>query len=214
MRFLIMTNGEYGDLNWYRGRAGRFDRIYCVDGGSRRAKQLGVVPDRVVGDMDSITGADRHDMENNGVRFSVFPPEKDYTDTQLALDLAVREGAREIVVWGGTGSRLDHTLSNLCSSVALVRRGVGVFFEAPDVDVYLVRDRLLLPGKPGDTVSLIVLGDRATGVTLHDFRYPLEGVVLEGSWQWAVSNVVTGTAPAVRVATGVLAVFHYKRLSP
>lgn len=214
MRFLIMTNGEYGALDWYRGRAERFDRVYCVDGGSRRAKQLGVVPDRVVGDMDSITMADRHDMEKNGVRFSVFPPEKDFTDTQLALDLAVKEGAGEIVVWGGTGSRLDHTLSNLCSSAALVRQGVGVLFEAPDVDVYLVRDYLALPGRPGDTVSLIVLGDRATGVTLRGFHYPLDGVVLEGSWQWAVSNVVAGTAPAVRVAAGMLAVFHYKRLSP
>ncbi len=214
MRFLIMTNGEYGDLNWYQGRAGRFSRVYCVDGGSRRAKQLGVVPDRVVGDMDSITEADRHYMEKNGARFSMFPPEKDFTDTQLALDLAVKEGAGEIVVWGGTGSRLDHTLSNLCSSVALVRRGVGVLFESPDVDVYLVRDRLSLPGRPGDTVSLIVMGDRATGVTLRGFRYPLDGVVLEGSWQWAVSNVVTGATPAVRVATGVLAVFHYKRPCP
>ena len=213
MRFLIMTNGDYGDLNWYRGRAERFERVICVDGGARWARMLGIMPDWIVGDMDSITEADRKCMEQAGVCFKVFPQEKDFTDTQLALELALNEDCREIVVWGGAGSRLDHTLSNLFSAVLPVQKGVSVLFEAPGVDVYVINERLLLPGHPGDTVSLIVLGDKADGVVLRGFRYPLNGVVLEGRWQWAVSNVIVAKGPIVQVSSGVLAVFHYKRVS-
>ncbi|NPV73969.1 MAG: thiamine diphosphokinase [Pelotomaculum sp.] len=214
MRFLIMANGDYGDIDWYRRQVGRFDRIICVDGGAGRAKKMGIVPDWIVGDMDSIAGADRRHMEEAGACFKVFPPEKDFTDTQLALELAEKEGAGEIVVWGGTGSRLDHTLSNLCSASSFALKGIKVIFDSPALTIHLVKDRLVLPGDLGDTVSLIVLGDRATGVSLKGFRYPLEGATLEGNWQWAVSNVITGADPVIQVSSGVLAVFHYKECVP
>ncbi len=212
MKFLIMANGKYGDLAWYKGRTELFDRVVCVDGGAGTARRLGIVPDWIVGDMDSIDEEDRASMERAGVRFAIYPAEKDFTDTQLALDLARREGAREVAVWGGTGSRLDHTLSNLFNAAKLVEDGIDVRFEAPGLTIYLVGDRLIVPGRVGDTVSVLVLGDRATGVTEEGFRYPLHQVVLDGRCQYAVSNVITKPNPSIRVATGILAVFHYRTL--
>lgn len=212
MKFLVMANGEYGDSAWYRGRRQAFDRVICADGGAAAARRLGIVPDWIVGDLDSVKDDDRTYMEMMGVRFEVYPPEKDFTDTQLAFDLARREGAREVVVWGGTGSRLDHTLSNLFNASKLVEEGIRVSFESPDLTIYLVGDELTLPGKAGDTVSVLVLGDRATGVTEEGFRYPLDGATLECRCQYAVSNVIVGPEPRIRVASGILAVFHYRRL--
>ena len=210
MKFLIMTNGEYGDPDWYHGQSGQFDRIICVDGGAGRARDLDITPNWVVGDMDSINPADRTYMEQAGVLFKTFPKHKDYTDTQLALTLAAEEGAGKLVVWGGTGSRLDHTLSNICSASLFLERGADVVFDAPAVTIYLIKQRLTLSASVGDTVSLLVLGDRVTGVTLHGFEYPLQEAILEGRWQWAVSNVVTEHNPVVEVTSGYLAVFHYK----
>lgn len=214
MKFLVITNGEYGDLDWYKGRAGCFDRVVCVDGGAKRARELCIIPDWVVGDMDSISENDRKYMEEAGVCFEVHPPEKDFTDTQLALELAEREGGREIVVWGGTGSRLDHNLSNIFSASSFLMRGIDIVFESPDLAVYLVKERLVIPGSPGDTVSLIALGDRVSGVDLRGFKYPLAKATLEGNWQWAISNVITGADPTVRLDSGILAVFHYKTPVP
>ncbi len=215
MKFLIMTNGEYSDLDWYREQqAAGFDRIICADGGAGRARALGLIPDWIVGDMDSISEADRRYMEMAGVRLKKFPREKNHTDTQLALELAASEGGKKVVVWGGTGSRLDHTLSNVFSAAALLERGINVLFDSPGVTVYLVNDQLVLPGSVGDTVSLIALGDRVSGVNLQGFRYPLRDAVLESRWQWAVSNLVTEPDPVVKVASGNLAVFHYKVLIP
>ncbi|MDD4237051.1 MAG: thiamine diphosphokinase [Desulfotomaculaceae bacterium] len=210
MQFLIMTNGEYGEPDWYHRQLDNFDRIICVDGAARRARALGITPDWLVGDMDSINPADRTHMEQAGVCLKTFPKHKDYTDTQLALTLAVEEGAGKLVVWGGTGSRLDHTISNICSASCFLESGIEVVFDAPAVTIYLIKNRLRLPAAVGDTVSLLVLGNRATGVTLQGFEYPLQEALLEGRWQWAVSNMVTEHNPVIEVTSGYLAVFHYK----
>ena len=64
-----------------------------------------------------------------GAVFCVYPPEKDDTDTQLALRLAHNDRADEIVVWGGTGDRIDHTLSNLFSAAGFVEQGIAIRFN-------------------------------------------------------------------------------------
>lgn len=209
-RFLIMANGEYGDPEWYRGRAALFDRIICVDGAAGHAIRLGVTPDLVVGDMDSLRAEDREAIK--GVPFSVFPPEKDETDTQIAFKLAVREGARDLTVWGGTGTRLDHTLSNLYSASWIALQGTPVRFESPILNIYLVKDVLKFSGRVGDTVSVFSIGGKAVGVTLEGFKYPLNDVEVDSMWQYGVSNIITGKSPVVRVASGLLAVFHYREL--
>ncbi|KUK37032.1 MAG: Thiamine pyrophosphokinase ThiN [Thermacetogenium phaeum] len=212
MRFLIMANGEYGDLAWYRDRLRLFDRVVCADGGAGVARMLGIVPDWIVGDLDSIREEDRSQLERAGVRLEIHPPDKDFTDTHLALELARREGAREVAVWGGTGSRLDHTLCNLFNASRFVEDGIEVRFESPDLTIYLVDEQLIVPGSVGDTVSVLVLGDRATGLTEEGFRYPLEDADLDGRCQYTVSNAITRPHPCIRVATGILAVFHYRSL--
>jgi thiamine pyrophosphokinase len=160
--------------------------------------------------MDSINPADLTYMEQAGVRLKTFPKHKDYTDTQLALTLAVEEGAGKLVIWGGTGSRLDHTISNICSAACFLEKDIEVVFDAPAVTIHLIKDRLELSAAVGDTVSLLVLGDRASGITLYGFEYPLQEALLEGRWQWAVSNVVKKPNPVIEVGSGELAVFHYK----
>ncbi len=209
MKCLIMANGEYGSPDWYCDRAQGYDRVIAADGGAGQALRLGIVPNWVVGDLDSLAQADREKLEGLGVVFYVYSPEKDDTDTQLALRLAQKEGADEIVIWGGAGERIDHTLSNLFSAAGFVEQGIAVRFEHPLVTVYLVCDRLVVPGRVGDTVSLIALGNGAAGVSLDGFRYPLREAVLDYRRPYTVSNVIVEPDPSVRVASGILAVIHY-----
>ncbi len=209
MRFLLMANGEYGELSWYRPFKDGFDRIICIDGGTDRAMVLEMIPYRVVGDMDSISEKATAYADSLGAVFTVVPREKDNTDFQLALELAEKDGATSIVVWGGTGTRLDHSLSNLFSATSLVLKGIEVCFRSPREDIYLVNRHLVVPGKIGDTVSLITMGDKAGGVTLRGFQYPLTNAVLDGRWQCAVSNVIVEPNPTVAVGSGVVAVIHF-----
>jgi thiamine pyrophosphokinase len=209
MKCLIVANGEYGDLDWYRQRGQGYDRVIAADGGAGLALKLDIVPNWVVGDLDSLAEADREKLDDLGVVFYVYPPEKDDTDGQLALRLAQKEGADEIVVWGGMGGRLDHALSNLFSAAGFVEQGIAVRFEHPRVAVYLVCDRLVVPGRVGDTVSLITLGSGASGVSLDGFRYPLCEAALDYRRPYTISNIIVEPDPCVRVTSGILAVIHY-----
>jgi len=212
LRFLLMANGDYGDLEWYRQFKDGFERIICIDGGTTWAMRMKLIPHRVVGDMDSISQEAVGYASSLGAEFTVVPREKDDTDFQLGLELAQRDDATGVVVWGGTGSRLDHSLSNLFSATSLVLRGIEVCFQSPREDIYLINRRLVLPGKVGDTVSLITLSDESRGVSLRGFQYPLLNATLNGCWQWAVSNVIAEPNPEVEIGSGVVAVIHYRQL--
>jgi thiamine pyrophosphokinase len=207
-----MANGVYGDPQWYSRQSGNFDRVFCADGGANQARLLGITPDLLLGDMDSVAPPERKRLQAAGVDLQQFPATKDFTDTDLALEQAVAQGATEITVWGGTGSRLDHTLANICSAGRFALQGVKVCFRAPELSVYLVASRLDLKGKPGDTVSVLVIGERAAGVTLRGFAYPLEDALLEGLRPIGVSNQLTAESGLIEVRSGLLAVFHYRML--
>jgi len=212
MKVLIMTNGDYGDLEWYQEHKDGFDEIICVDGATSFARELGIVPDWVVGDLDSIDDDDQKYMEEQGAKFSIYPSQKDPTDTQISLQLAEQLGASKITIWGGTGSRLDHTLSNLYSAANLVKKGKTVQFDSPILSIYLVKDVLKLSGEIGKTVSVLALGDGASGVSLKGFQYPLDNAEIDSMWQYGISNVIISSPQVVSVASGILAVFYFREL--
>ncbi|MGB4503626.1 MAG: thiamine diphosphokinase [Syntrophaceticus sp.] len=212
MKILIMTNGEYGRLEWYAEHKGEFEQVICVDGGAGWARKLGITPNWVVGDLDSINDDDRRYMEQSGVQFSCHPSQKDTTDTQISLQLADQLGADEVTIWGGTGPRIDHTLSNLYSAAYFALRGKTVQFDSPALAIYLVKDSLTLSGEIGNTVSVLALGGGAAGVTLEGFQYPLENAEVDSLWQFGISNVIKDKPQVISVVSGILAVFYYREL--
>ncbi len=212
MKCLVLANGEYGDdLKTYNELIDKADCIICADGGANYAYQLQLVPDCIIGDMDSIAGEVRDYFNRLEVPVKKYPRQKDFTDTQLALSEAEARGADEIVLIGSLGKRLDHTLSNLYSCMDLAERGIKVSHHAPEMQVHLVTDELRLKGGAGDLVSVLVLSDRATGVSEEGFEYPLQKAVLAKGNPFAVSNLMVGEDATITVDEGVLAVFHYHR---
>jgi thiamine pyrophosphokinase len=213
MKALVMTNGDYCDnFSWYRSLANQFNRIYCVDGAAAAAVRMNITPHVLLGDMDSISVADRKALEENQTTSCIsYPSDKDYTDTQLALETARKEGSREICLVGGTGTRLDHSLANLFSAGRMAEEGLDVWFAFPELTIHFVvsGNELRLEGFPGDTVSILSMKDVSSGVTLTDFSYPLEGALLERNWPIGVSNVISGPCPAIKLEQGLLAVFHF-----
>ncbi len=207
---LIMSNGEYGNSDWYQQQKDKYRYILCTDGAAAKARELNILPDVIVGDMDSIAAEDLAFMKQRQVKIHLHPPEKDFTDTFLALKLAEEKHLPDVIIWGGTGGRLDHTLANLFGCISFVQRGMRLGFDGPDLGVYMIRDRLKLRGEAGDTVSLFPMGEKVGGVTLSGFYYPLENAVLEPEFPIGVSNVLTAKEGSIRIDSGVLAVFHNK----
>ena len=209
MKYIIMANGQYGDITFYARKFSGVKSILCADGGANYAYQLNWRPVAIIGDMDSILPEVRSHFTEIGVPFTLLPRRKDETDTQKVLALAMEMGAAEIIMLGTLGGRLDHTLSNIYSGINLLKQDIKISHISPEVCVYLVNKELELSGEKGDLVSILCLTDAAQGVTISGFEYPLQNVCLEKGDPFAVSNVMTGTKGTVHLQEGVLAVFHY-----
>lgn len=209
MRCIILANGEYGEIEVYRNIFRDGDKILCADGGANYAYQLGIIPDYIIGDLDSILHEVQDFYETRRVPFEKFPPRKDFTDIQLCLNTACEWGASEIVMLGTLGKRLDHTLANLYSGIDLVRKGVKISHFTPECWVYIVNREIQIEGSAGDIVSVLALTDEARGVSEVGFEYSPASPLFENSKPYAVSNVLAGRRGKVGVQEGILAVFHY-----
>lgn len=176
---LIITGGKL-ELAFARSflENGKFDKVIAVDAGLEAVEALGLVPDYIVGDFDTV---DASVIE----RFRRYPfivweqhrPEKNETDTELARSLALTLGCQKMVFLGATGGRIDHMLGNLHTLYACMERGI----EAYIVDAQN-RICLLDEGKTfcrsslwGKYVSFLPYTEEVKGITLKGFKYPLNG---------------------------------------
>ena len=139
---LILTGGTL-DLDFAGDfcRKNKFDLTIAVDGGLAAAKALGILPDVVVGDLDT---ADESLVEEFRqypfIRWDVHPPEKDETDTELALRRAIAGGAGKISILGATGGRFDHMLANVFLLYGCLQKGVEACILDRQNRIFLIED--------------------------------------------------------------------------
>lgn len=178
-------------------------RIIAADQGWALARRLDLAVDVLVGDFDSIAPDDLAAAEAAGVDVRRHRPDKDATDLDLALDLAVSGGAREVVVLDGGGPRMDHQVANLLVA-ARAARTAHVTIVTPDGVVSVVTDGRALDGEPGDVVTLLPVFGRVEGVTTTGLLYPLSGESLVPGTSRGVSNELVAPRAHVTIDTGTL----------
>jgi len=186
------------------------DLVIAADGGTLVATQLGLEPQVVVGDMDSLPPEIRTELAERGCQFVFHSPRKDETDTELAIRYALEAGAQEIILLGAIGDRLDHSLANILL-LAMPQLGqVPATILAGDTQVWLLRAgcELEFGGTPGDTVTLLPLGQDATGVSTDGLEWALRDDTLRFGPARGVSNVMVATQARVRLCEGLLVVLH------
>ena len=209
MRTIILANGEYGELAAYRNIIQDSDLIFCADGGTNYAYQLGIMPDCIIGDLDSIEPEVYAWYTAQGVEFIKYPARKDLTDLQIALHLAKERNVAEIIMLGTMGKRLDHTFANLYAGINLVLQGIKISHYTPDCWVYIANQDIIIEGEPGDLVSVLALTDEVHGARETGFEYNLTDPIMKNSQPYAISNVLSGHRGIIEIETGVLAVSHY-----
>ena len=178
----------------FRRYPARADLVIAADAGRRTAEAASVSPDLVCGDFDS--SAPPH-----GVRVVRVPAEKDDTDTMLACELAAQAGAEELVLFGGTGGRIDHSLSNLFWLEALRRRGIRAILTDGDNRVRLLENESLRLAPDGFRYFSLLALTEAT-VSLHGCKYPLTDAPLCRALSYAVSNEITSAFAEIKVSGG------------
>ena len=181
--------------------AGNPKFVIAADGGLRHLEALGVVPDLVVGDFDSLG---RVPEGGNIIR---HPVEKDDTDMMLAVRTGLARGCRKFVLYGGFGGRPDHTYANYQTLCYLADHGaVGWLTGGGYVATALRNGTLHFPASCTGIVSVFCAGGDARGVTLQGLYYPLDNATLTSAFPLGVSNQFTGVPASVRVEEGTLLV--------
>ena len=176
------------------------DFIIAADGGLRHTQALGLRPNEIIGDFDSLGY-----VPEAGV---VFPVEKDDTDTMLAVKRGLELGLRRFVIYGGMdGKRLDHTVANFQTLQFLADRGAAGFLVGTRQIVTLVKNGSLFFGPEATgIVSVFCMGSDARGVTLEGLHYPLVDGTLTPGFPLGVSNHFTGAPARITVSDGSLLV--------
>jgi thiamine pyrophosphokinase len=206
-RALLFVNGV-ADVDALRLLVQAEDFVVAVDGGLRFVKALGLRPDVLIGDLDSVTAEEVADLMQQGVRIERYPVEKDETDLELSLRFVVERGLKVVRILGGLGGRIDQTLGNVFLLLDDAWHGVDVRLEDGVNEVWLIDGEAEIAGQRGDVVSLLPLLGPALGVRTEGLAYPLRGEALYPQRTRGISNRMLMERARVRLEEGVLLCVH------
>lgn len=181
--------------------------IICADSGLSVAERLGIIPDLIVGDFDSYRGELPEDVE---IHRSI--PEKDDTDTILAVRIAIERGYDEIELYGGLGARLDHTYANVQTLIFALENGCRMTIVDGD-NMATVRGagEHEFPHMPDWYFSLFALTEKAVIGALKGVKYPLENYGMTIGYPIGVSNEITADRAVLRINSGIVLVVRSKK---
>jgi thiamine pyrophosphokinase len=211
-RYIVFANGLVPDIAALREILRAGDRLIAVDGGYDHLKRLGLLPQVLIGDLDSIDPLDVARLAEQGVQVLRYPVEKDETDLELALVFAAATGACAVVIAGGLGGRLDQTLGNLGLLADPHFAELDLRLDDGSEEVSLIRGSAWIDGAPGDIVSLVPFTAQAEGVTTNRLQYPLAGETLFAYRTRGISNVMQAATAEVSLTGGALICIHTRRL--
>ncbi len=199
MKTVIFLNGNINDYDYCKSVIQADDYIICADGGYKHAVKLGVSPDIVIGDMDSVN------MSVAGLNTVLYPKEKDATDGEIAVRHAIEHGkGSDILILGGIGSRFDHTLCNALLLKIISDAGKNGKMSDENNDIYITSSKITLSGKPGDIVSFIPVSGTARGVSVSNMKYPLSKFDACLGTSRGISNVMLTNVCSISVDDGLL----------
>ena len=207
MKVVVVASGELApdDAGWLDGA----DLVIAADGGAASLDAIGRVPDRLIGDLDSIEPALVGRLEAAGTKVDRHRPDKDASDAELAIQAALAAGATHIVLLGAFGgARIDHELANvlMLADPALVGADIQAVRGRSRVRALAGGRRLDLEGVAGDIVTLLPVGGDAEGVTTEGLRWSLDGATLRIGRSRGLSNLIEAAPAWVRVRSGTLLV--------
>ena len=203
---VIIANGE---LNIDRIDLPAEACLIAADGGGQHCLQLGLAPHHVIGDFDSLSAEQLATLQQRGARLHRHPADKDQTDLELALDLALKLGARQVILYGMLGGRWDMSFANLLLLAAprFVKITVRVISAGTEVYILHGGKTLTITGQPGDLVSVVPVKDRLSGLTYQGLRWPLDNANLPFGTPRGVSNQMNGSEAQISLVEGCGLVF-------
>ncbi|MCL2383036.1 MAG: thiamine diphosphokinase [Oscillospiraceae bacterium] len=215
-KILIVSGGNVDKefINRYLEMAGKWDAIIAADKGLEMLDELEILPDHIVGDLDSVSREILSKYEGRS-QIHRYDSEKDYTDTDIALKLAIELGAKEVIIFGAVGTRFDHNISNIQTMKAALENNVDCKIVDFNNEIRLIDKATTIIRKANDYfdykfVSLLPLTTAVRGITLRGFKYLLENKTLAIGESIGVSNEQVEQEATIDLEEGILMVIRSK----
>lgn len=215
MKACIVLNGEVKELSFISENIAenKYDYLICADGGANHLYNLNLVPDYILGDLDSINKPMISYYKEKGTKFKEFPKRKDETDTQLCIHLAKELGVSEIHLVGALGGRIDHTIANINLMYYIRELGIKPVIKNSSEDIYIAKDEeIKIKGNCKDTISILPIKGDAKGITLKDLEYPLNNATIKYGDPIGISNVMKRDRFTVKIDNGSVVIIRNKKV--
>ena len=211
MKTLIITGGKISAdfaLTFFENN--EYDLVIAADKGLEVLDKLCIRPDYIIGDFDSLTAGILCEYQEE--KIVKLNPEKDFTDTEAAIRLAIDKGADSITIIGATGTRLDHVIANISLLMIPLEAGVPAYIIDENNRIRLIDKTTELTREDcfGDNVSLIPYSDEVTGVTLKGFYYSLSNKNISKFKELSlgISNKITEDKCIIEINNGIMIVIE------
>lgn len=205
-RVVIISNGEVKNREFFKKLIKKSDYIIAVNGGSKHAKNFGLIPDLIIGDLDSISKEDYVYFQSKGSTFLRYDPIKNKTDVHLAIEHVIKSEFKEILLICVFGDRIDHIIANIFLLLKVVEAGIKIKIIDEFNEIILIQNFGKIKGNIGDTVSLIPLTETVTGIQLTGLKYIPKDGTLKMNDTLGISNILTKKVATIQINNGKLLV--------
>nr|WP_295762370.1 thiamine diphosphokinase [uncultured Intestinibacter sp.] len=211
MKVCIVLNGSINDYNKTKNiiKNQNYDYIIGADGGCNHLYKMDILPNYVIGDLDSINDKLIKYYEDKNIIFKKFPTHKDETDAEICIYLAKTLNATEIHFIGALGGRIDHALSNIGLMYYVLEMDIEPKILTSEEEMFIIHNNTkVIKGKKGDTLSILALKQDAINVTLEKLEYPLNKARVSYLSPLGISNVMLEYECNITVEDGYLLVIR------
>ncbi|MBQ4109752.1 MAG: thiamine diphosphokinase [Clostridia bacterium] len=197
MKCVIFGSAPINSYDFINKYLDKSDFIICADGGIAHTEKLGITPQLIIGDFDSYSGKLPSD---NVMR---YPSEKDDTDMALCIEYAIKNGYEEIIIAGGLGGRIDHTLANLSLLAKYSDKSIMLIDEKTEITA--ISDFCSLEKNEKKYISFVSFTEKTEGVTYKGLKYPLSDATLYSKdAQFSISNEIIEKKAEISLKSGIL----------
>lgn len=208
-RILIFANGDLPNLEKARALIKPDDILIAADGGARHALALGLTPNIIIGDLDSLP-ANFEPSTFNG-EIIQHPRDKNESDLELAIQHALSLNPAEIIIIAALGGRMDQTLANIALLSGLQLAACNAQLNDGVEEIFFCWDQVQVKGRSGDLVSLIPWQGKVTGIVTKHLKWRLQNETLFPEKSRGISNEMMNDAAMIQIKSGLLLIIHRRR---
>ncbi len=205
MRYVIVCGGEVYEDGWIKDKIKEYKNSFIigVDSGASHLRRINVIPDLIIGDLDSIKEEDREYFEEN-TKIIRLNPIKDDTDTKSAIQYAIKNNASEIILLCGVGSRMDHSYGNILLLRKILKSNIPARIINEENEIFLKDKSFFIDSQKGNTISFFAFLKEVKCLTLKGFFYPLNNYNMTLEDSLGISNVVIENRAEVVFESGII----------